>query len=64
MPTPNRTALVRRRAREGFEAGRGAAGAELAGLMRLGEAQLENAQVQRRVLCELQALGNLKGPRG
>jgi hypothetical protein len=63
MPTPNRAALVRARAREGFEAGRGAAGGELSELLALGETQLESARVQRALLTELAASGNLKGPR-
>jgi hypothetical protein len=63
MPTPNRQRLVRERAREGFEAGRAAAGEELEQLLLLAETQLESAAVQRRLLCELQRQGNLKGPK-
>lgn len=63
MPTTNRQRFVRQRARQGFEAGRDALGDDLEQLMRLGETQLENAAVQRRVLCELHRQGNLKGPK-
>ncbi|KAI8464501.1 MAG: hypothetical protein J3K34DRAFT_440178 [Monoraphidium minutum] len=63
MPTANRAELVRRRAREGFEAGRAAEGAALRELVALGQVQLESARVQRALLCALRDQGNLKGPR-
>ncbi|GBF91433.1 hypothetical protein Rsub_04173 [Raphidocelis subcapitata] len=63
MPTDNRRRFLRRRAREGFEAGRAATGDEAAQLLILAETQLESAAVQRRLLCELFETGNLKGPK-
>jgi hypothetical protein len=63
MPTENRKRFLRLRAREGFEAGRGAAREEASQLLALAETQVESAAVQRRLLCELFETGNLKGPR-
>jgi len=63
MPTSNRQRFVRQRAREGFQKGRTATGSELEELLQLAELQLENASVQRQVLCELHRQGNLKGPK-
>lgn len=63
MPTPNRSELVRHRAREGFERGRSAAGEELRELMALGETMLDAARAQRVSLCALRDSGNLKGPK-
>ena len=63
MPTANRRRFVRQRAREGFEAARGARGADADERLRLGEAMLESAAVQRRLLNGLAGTGNLKGPR-
>lgn len=64
MPTANRRRLVQQRAREGFEAGRAAAGAAAEELLALAATQLESAAVQRALLSDLAASGNLKGPKG
>jgi hypothetical protein len=63
MPTANRRAFIRKRAREGFEAGRSASGSEAEALVLYAETQLENVGVQRRLLTDLANSGNLKGPK-
>jgi hypothetical protein len=61
MPTQNRRDYVVKRARAEFGEGAAAATRDEADfLVRLAETQLENVQVQRRLLTELQRKGQLK----
>lgn len=60
MPTANRRSYIERRARAEFRENASAAPPDAEFLVRLGETQLENAQVQRRLLNELKRKGQLK----
>jgi hypothetical protein len=60
MPTANRRAYIQKRSAAEFREGAAARGEEAAFLVTLAETQLENAQVQRRLLVELAKKGQLK----
>jgi hypothetical protein len=52
MPTANRVAFVRRKARDEFEAGRAATGEQAEFLFKYAEISIENIEVQARHLRE------------
>ena len=60
MPTENRRRYIERRAGVEFREGKAASEQEAEFLVQLAETQLENAQVQRRLLSELKRKGQLK----